>query len=93
MNWRVLLISCAILIATPCMNGGAQAKTCAKMQKEIEELRLEYHTYATGGEDAQEKPTFEGLVEVLDKIVELKRAMRESNCKIPLRKKYHKPDN
>ena len=65
----------------------AQAKTCSALRKELAELRREYHTYAINGREGSESVGFEKLTEMLDKIIELKRVMRESNCKIPPRKK------
>jgi hypothetical protein len=61
------------------------------MQKELSELRREYHEYATTAPGSPEKISFNRLVELLDKIIEVKRAMTESNCKVPPRSKDIKP--
>ncbi len=59
------------------------AKSCAAMTRELEQLRLEYQTYARSPSARSGAVTFEQLAGILDKIVELKAAMRKSNCKIP----------
>ncbi len=62
------------------------AKGCAAMTKELEQLRLEYQTYARSPSARSGGVTFEQLVEILDRIVELKAAMiKLPKCKIPER--------
>ncbi|MBI5249885.1 MAG: hypothetical protein HY912_10360 [Desulfomonile tiedjei] len=55
------------------------------MTKELQALRLEYRSYAKGSSGKTAGTSFDGLVQVLDKIVELKNAMRKADCKIPPR--------
>ncbi|MEJ2717639.1 MAG: hypothetical protein P8182_10940 [Deltaproteobacteria bacterium] len=80
-------IAVAVIVAILVLPGTLQAKSCRAMRKELAELRREYHEYANSGREAAEPVTFEKLAEMLDKIIELKRGMRESNCKIPPREK------
>lgn len=62
------------------------AKSCAALKKDLVHLRSEYHKYVTTGKtDKSEGVKFERLVKILDEIIDLKRQMRESNCKVPLR--------
>ncbi len=56
------------------------------MTKELEDLRIEYRTYADNNRTKSDSATFEGLCEILDKIVELKNTMRKAGCKVPARK-------
>lgn len=58
---------------------------CASMTKELQALRLEYHTHTTGASGRSAETSFDGLVKILDRIVEIKSAMRKANCKIPHR--------
>lgn len=82
MLWLVFLLA----LAWP---GNALSKSCSEMKRELARLRLEYHTYATRSSEASGPITFDGLVEILDKIVALKNEMRQSNCKkIPPRPKF-----
>lgn len=56
------------------------------MKKELVQLRTEYHEYVTTGKAGKSDGVqFDKLVEILDRIIDLKRQMRESNCKIPNR--------
>ncbi len=65
----------------------ADAKSCIQFNKELAELRLEYKTYANSASDKSGGITFDGLVEILDKIVALQIEMRRANCRVPPRKK------
>jgi len=64
-----------------------QAASCGEMTKKLGRLRLEYHHYVTNPQKKANDFTFDGLVEILDKIVELKAEMQKTNCKIPPRPK------
>jgi len=68
-------------------DGAAQAESCGQMTKRLSRLRLEYHHYVTNPQKKADDFTFDGLVEILDKIVDLKAEMQKSNCKIPPRPK------
>lgn len=80
----------AVLVAGPVWPAGP--KTCRGMTQELAVLRNEYRNYVTGQPLSAGNPhhvskdiTFEGLAEILDKIVAVKNAMRKQNCKIPPR--------
>jgi hypothetical protein len=78
---RALLCFSLALLAVPLAPvGRIEAKSCAAMQKELGELRQEYHRTAVS---ESPKPTFDVLAEILDRIVELKRSMSGANCRIP----------
>ena len=77
---RLLII--ALIISLP---SWSFAKSCGKMTKELEELRVEYTAYAETNFSRSDLVTFEGLCEILDKIVELKNAMIKAGCKVPPR--------
>ncbi|MGO9116952.1 MAG: hypothetical protein ACLQPD_05005 [Desulfomonilaceae bacterium] len=62
------------------------------MTKELGELRMEYTTYAETNSSRSDLVTFEGLCEILDKIVELKNAMIKAGCKVPPRKPRARTD-
>ena len=79
----IRLLALALII---CLPSWSFAKSCGAMTKELEQLREEYRTYANSTSTKSDAVTFEGLCEILDKIVELKNAMRKSSCKIPPRK-------
>ncbi len=64
---------------------GATGAGCASMTKELQALRLEYRTHTTGVSGRSAETSFDGLVKILDRIVEIKSAMRKANCKIPPR--------
>lgn len=64
---------------------GAAGAGCASMAKELQALRLEYHTYATGASGQSGGISFEGLTRILDRIIELKNAMRKNCPKVPPR--------
>jgi hypothetical protein len=78
----------ALLVLTASPNSLA-AKSCAAMQKELAQLRAEYHEYVTVEGPKSGGVKFERLVEILDKIIELKRAMTSAQpqCPIPSRKR------
>jgi DNA repair ATPase RecN len=76
----------AALIAALTLQADAARKPCWELKKELTELRVQYHEYATGLSDELEEVTFDRLAEMVDRIVELKRIMRKSNCKIRSRK-------
>ena len=61
----------------------ADAKSCGEMTQELLRLRQEYHQYATGKPPESKEITFDGLAEILDKIVSLKDGLRKGGCKIP----------
>ena len=56
------------------------------MSKELGELRVEYTAYAEANSSRSDLVTFEGLCEILDKIVALKNAMIKADCRVPPRK-------
>jgi hypothetical protein len=74
------LVFLVILPASTC------AKSCAAMTRELERLRDDYRTYAAGAATKSDAVTFDGLSEILDKIVALKNVMQKSGCKVPPRK-------
>jgi hypothetical protein len=80
----IRLIALVFLIILP---SSTFAKSCGAMTKELEQLRDDYRTYANSASTKSDSVTFEGLCEILDKIVELKNAMRKSGCKPPPRKR------
>jgi hypothetical protein len=73
-----------ICLLYPC---AAAAKSCPQFNKELAALRLEYETYANSPSGKSGGITFDGLVEILDKIVALETQMRKAECKVPPRKK------
>ena len=79
----IRLLVLALIISLP---SWSLAKSCAKMTKELGELRMEYTTYAETSSSRSDLLTFEGLCEILDKIVELKNAMIKAGCRVPPRK-------
>jgi hypothetical protein len=64
---------------------GAAGAGCASMTKELQALRLEYRTHTAGASGGSVETSFDSLVKILDRIVEIKSAMRKANCKIPPR--------
>ena len=80
----IRLLALALIISLP---SWSFAKSCGEMTKELEQLRVDYRTYANSASTKSDSVTFEGLCEILDKIVELKNAMRKSGCKLPPRKR------
>ena len=76
------LIIIAVIFFLP---HGAIAASCASMTKELQALRLEYHSYAANSSAKSGGKSFDDLTKILDRIVELKNAMRKSECKIPPR--------
>ena len=74
------LVFLVILPASTC------AKSCAAMTRELGQLRDDYRTYAGSASTKSDAVTFDGLCEILDKIVELKNVMQKSGCKVPPRK-------
>jgi hypothetical protein len=81
MKIRLLALVFLMILPSPTF-----AKSCGAMTKELEQLRAEYREYANGTSTKSDAVTFEGLCGILDKIVELKNAMRKSNCKPPPRR-------
>ncbi|HMK33532.1 MAG TPA: hypothetical protein VK463_00595 [Desulfomonilaceae bacterium] len=73
----VLTVAALVSIAA----GPAWTLDCASSTKELARLRNEYKEYSA--RNGKGGVTFDGLVEILDKIVKLKSEMRKSNCKIP----------
>jgi hypothetical protein len=80
----IRLLIFALIISLP--SWSLAAKSCGKMTKELEELRVEYTAYAEANSSRPDSVTFEGLCEILDKIVQLKNAMIKAGCKVPPRK-------
>lgn len=80
-------ITVAVLFLCLLLPCAATAKTCPQFNKELAELRSEYQTYANSPSAKSGDVTFDGLVEILDKIVALEAEMRKANCKVPPRKK------
>lgn len=77
----------AVLLLCIAFPGWVSAqKGCRAMTKELYQLRLQYHRVVSD-RDAKTRPGFDELVEILDKIVDLKNQMRKTNCDIPLRPK------
>lgn len=81
---KLFVIIALLLIAIPAY--AAEKKSCAAMQKELSRLRTEYHEYASGSDKASGEISFDKLSEILDEIIKLKQEMRDSDCKIRLRK-------
>jgi hypothetical protein len=67
------------------LGGTAQAASCGTMTKRLARLRAQYQEYASTAKSKGNEVTFDGLVEILDKIVDLKAEMRRMNCKVPPR--------
>jgi hypothetical protein len=66
----------------------AGAKSCASMKQELARLRVDYHKYVSSSGKGTGEITFEGLAEILDKIVALKAEMRKiDDCPPPPRPK------
>jgi hypothetical protein len=84
---NVLKMAAALLGLATLLDGSVQAAGCGEMTKRLARLRLEYHQYVSNPQKKDGEPTFDGLVEVLDKIVDLKAEMQKVNCKIPPRTK------
>jgi hypothetical protein len=80
-------ITAAVLVVFLLFPCAALAKSCPQFHKELAELRLEYQTYANSPSAKSGGVTFDGLAEILDKIVALETEMRKANCKVPPRKK------
>ena len=87
MNIKLIYIAIWALLVLPVCSDSLAAKSCSAMQKELAELRAEYHEYATVEGPKGQGVKFDKLVEILDKIIELKRAMTAADCKIPPRKR------
>ena len=86
----IRLLIFALIVSPP---SWSLAKSCGKMTKELEELRMEYKALAENNSSKTGSVTFEGLCEILDKIVELKNAMIKAGCpKIPSRKPRPRTD-
>jgi hypothetical protein len=83
---KILVLALVILITLP---SSTFAKSCGAMIKELEQLRAEYLEYANGGVNKSDAVTFEGLCEILDKIIESKNAISKAcpRTKIPPRKR------
>ncbi len=80
-------IIAAVLVLLLLPPSAVVAKSCPQFNKELAELRLEYQTYANSPSAKSGGITFDGLVEILDKIVVLETEMRKASCKVPPRKK------
>jgi hypothetical protein len=83
----VMKITAAVVLLCLLLPCATTAKSCPQFSKELAELRLEYQTYANSPSAKSGGITFDGLVEILDKIVALETAMRKADCKVPPRKK------
>lgn len=82
MSMRGVMIVAFVLAILPGVTWG---KSCSKATRDLERLRQDYHKYATSA-SAQGMPvTFDGLVAILDKIIDLKREMEKLNCPVPPR--------
>jgi hypothetical protein len=79
---KIRLLALVFLIMLP---SSTFAKGCGAMTRELGQLREEYRAYANSASSKPDAVTFEGLCEILDKIVELKNTMRKSGCKVPPR--------
>lgn len=79
---RITVVLAGLIIAAGTVP--AWALDCGRSTKELARLRAEYKEYAA--QTTKSGVTFDGLVEILDKIVLLKSEMRKANCKIPPRK-------
>lgn len=77
----------AVLLATGFLApqpAPAAPKSCSAFNTELAKLRTQYHDYSTKKAPDSGDITFDGLVEILDKIVALKGEMRKAGCtKIP----------
>jgi hypothetical protein len=80
MRTKILLATIFVVTVT----GPACAADCAGLTKELNRLRLEYKEYGTKTDKTG--VTFDGLTEILDKIVKVKAEMRKNCKKIPPRK-------
>ncbi len=85
----IRLLILALIISLP---SWSSAKSCGKMTRELEELRSEYTAYAENNSSKTDSVTFEGLCEILDKIVALKNAMIKAGCQVPSRKPKARTD-
>lgn len=88
MNFPARNIAYALILSaglTIFVGSAAQAASCGEMTRRLARLRLQYHEYAGNAQGKSGEVTFEGLVEILDKIVHLKDEMRKMNCKVPPR--------
>ena len=83
---KIRLLALLFLIILPSSTFG---KGCGAMIKELQQLRAEYREYANGGATKSDPVTFEGLCDILDKIVELKNTISKScpRTKVPPRKR------
>jgi hypothetical protein len=84
MAMKIKAAALALFLLLPCT---VTAKSCPQFNKELADLRVEYQTYANSPSAKSGGITFDGLVEILDKIVALEIEMRKANCKVPPRKK------
>ena len=91
MNVKYVYIVISCLLMWCAFAGAVTAKSCSAMQKELAELRAEYQDYATVEGPKREGVKFDKLVEILDKIIELKRTMTAAQCPIPPRKRSAEP--
>jgi hypothetical protein len=77
-----------VFFATMCVlavAGPGWSADCSGLAKQLNSLRLEYKEYAAKTDKAS--ITFDGLTEILDKIVKVKGEMSKAGCKkIPPRK-------
>lgn len=84
-NMKHTLTAILLILFFP-YGAAAAGAGCAGMAKELQALRLEYHTYGAGASGRSSGTAFEDLTKILDRIVELKNAMRKAGCpKIPQR--------
>jgi hypothetical protein len=82
MRTKILLATLLALAAS----GPVWSADCARLTKELNRLRLDYKEYAASKDKDKAQVTFNGLVEILDKIIKLKDEMRDARCKVPARK-------
>jgi hypothetical protein len=80
---RMRIFLSAVLLAA--ITGPAWAADCAGLRKELNSLRLEYKEYSAKTDKSG--VTFDGLAEILDKIVKVKSEMNKlPKCTVPPRK-------
>lgn len=75
---------CATLLILTLPTAGL-CESCDTMIGQLTRLRNEFHRYATADEAQKKLMTFEELVTKLDEIIDVKKKMRQAECRIPSR--------
>ena len=81
---KILLSAILLILALP---SAGLCESCDALAKQLVRLRGEYHGYATADEAQKKLTTFDDLTGKLDEIIEVKKKMRQADCKIPPRSK------